>query len=308
MKKASASVIGGFVVGAIALGVTGLVILGSGRLFAHTQTFVAYFSGSVQGLEVGAPVKFKGVDVGSVEEVRINISRGPTDDKEMRIPVLVSLDDRKIAEGGARLDLEDPATLERLVARGLRAQLGTASLITGLRYVALDIFSGSPVERVADPTVAYPEIPTLPGELEGAQRELLEILGRLSKLDLDRLMGTLTGTLESIGHAAGSADRLLASLDGLARMPELPQAVRNVRDAAARLRTSIDGGSQSLGALATTAQRALDRAATMVGPDSRVLGRFEQALVDVSGAARSLRRLADELDRDPAALLRGRSP
>ena len=306
MKKASAPVIGAFVVGATVLGVAALVILGGGRLFARTHTFVAYFRGSVQGLDVGAPVKFKGVDIGSVSEVRINISRAPVDGKDLRIPVLISLDERKIAGGGARVDFDDPATVERYIGWGLRAQLGTASLITGLRYVALDIFPGSPAERVGDPTVSYTEIPSLPGELEGAQREVLDVLARLSKLDLEHLMGTLTGTLQSIGRAADSADRLVADLDRFARMPELPQAIKNVRDVTAGLRATIDGGS--IQTLAATAQRALDRAGTVVGPDSRILGQVEQTLADVAGAARSLRRLADQLDRDPAALLRGRSP
>ncbi|TMC94991.1 MAG: MCE family protein, partial [Chloroflexi bacterium] len=72
-KRPSATLIGAFVVGAVTLAVTAIVTFGSGQFFRHTQRFVLYFSGSLNGLEKGAPVKFRGVPIGSVKEIRLRI-------------------------------------------------------------------------------------------------------------------------------------------------------------------------------------------------------------------------------------------
>ena len=82
-RKANPVLIGAFVVGAIALGVVGIVVFGSGRLFADTTPFVMYFTGSVDGLNVGSPVKFKGVEIGAVTSIQLDIG------EEARIPVWI---------------------------------------------------------------------------------------------------------------------------------------------------------------------------------------------------------------------------
>src|SRR5262249_43276041 len=147
------------------------------------------------------------------------------------------LDERKLHAGGApHLDLDEKDNVKTLVDQGLRAQLGTISYVTGLRYVALDFVPGSPAELVDDPTVPYPEIPTLPGELEGAQRELVAVLGKLAELDYGKLFRSVDATLVSAQKAFATLDSLLADLDELARLPDVRQAAANLREATGDLK------------------------------------------------------------------------
>jgi paraquat-inducible protein B len=328
MKRTRAAVVGAFVVGALGVALAAVIILGGGKFLHRRHTFVAYFRSTVHGLDKGAPVKFKGVEIGSVADIRINLSKMPTRPEDVRIPVLIALDANKLTSGGANVDLEDPDTLKTYIDQGLRAQLASISFITGLRYVALDVVPGSKVDLVDDPTVPYAEIPTLPGELEGAQKELIAVLGKLSELDVGKLY-------RSVDKAVGSAQRLLESLndlvgdvDELARLPDFRDAVKNLREITTNLNAAVTEFRQiehqlsadgpfvkNLEQASVNAVKALDRAgvaANMISgafhPDSRLFVQVEQTLGDLSEAARSLRRLTDQLDRDPGALLRGKSP
>jgi paraquat-inducible protein B len=328
MKRGRTALVGGFVVGALLIAIAGLIILGGGRLFRRSHIVVAYFRTTVHGLDKGAPVKFKGVEIGSVYDVLINISKLPRRPEELRIPVLIALDANKLRRGGASVDLDDPATISRFVDDGLRAKIASISFITGLRYVALDVIPGSPADMVADPTVPYPEIPTIAGELEGAEQEVLGLVSALTALDYQRLFHSLDDALGSARKTADAATKLLEDVDELVRAPEVREATRNARDLTAHLDAAIgefrqiqkqlaQGGpiAKNVELVTENAARALDRAAAaaaglngLVHPDSRVIVQLQQTLGDLSSAARSLRRLTDQLDRDPAALLRGRSP
>ena len=138
-RKASATLIGTFVVAGIALIATAIIALAGNNLFTPKERTVMYFSGSVYGLQVGAPVVFRGVRVGSVESIQVSYDRN-TD--AFSIPVVAVLDsdavrglDGKQADAGSDPELALPA----LVKRGLNAQLSMQSLLTGQLYVDLDL-------------------------------------------------------------------------------------------------------------------------------------------------------------------------
>ena len=132
-KKASSTLIGGFVVGAAALTVAAVLIFGSGGFLKNKSAYVLYFDGNVAGLNVGAPVAFRGVTIGSVSKIVINFD---TNDHSLRIPVFVELDTDKIKfVGGTSPNISEDSIVLDLVNRGLRAQLKVQSLVTGLLYV-----------------------------------------------------------------------------------------------------------------------------------------------------------------------------
>ena len=173
-KRSSPAVIGGFVVGAVALAVVGVAVFGSGRLFRHTKTFVMYFDSDVNGLNVGAPVKFKGVPIGAVKDVLLRAPGATTTQswavtERPLIPVLVDIDLDRIRERGGAARVEERAAMKEMIDAGLRAQLAMESFVTGLLYVKLDRFAGTPVRLVADPGVPYEELPTIPTPLEELQ-------------------------------------------------------------------------------------------------------------------------------------------
>jgi paraquat-inducible protein B len=145
-QKISPTLIGAFVVGAVALLVIGVVAFGSGQLFRKTQQFVLYFDGSVNGLHMGAPVKFKGVEIGSVKDIKLEMGLG---NQVHDIPVIIEIDLKKVIRRGVTIEKAmDPNTIREFVTQGLRGQLQTESLVTGVLYVALDWFPETPLRFV----------------------------------------------------------------------------------------------------------------------------------------------------------------
>ena len=201
-RKANPTFIGAFVVGAVALVVAGVVIFGSGKFFTETRKFVMFFEGSVKGLNIGAPVAFKGVKVGSVKEIRLFL-----DDRDLtlKIPVYVELEPKRITQiqGGGDpqklLKAKGVSTLiEFLVQEGLRAQLGMQSLVTGQLYVDLDFYHDKPLRMVgAEP--GLPEIPTIASSLE-------ELSKTVEKIPLEDLAQKLLAAIEGIDHFVNSPE------------------------------------------------------------------------------------------------------
>ncbi len=171
-KRPNSALIGAFVVGAVALAVLVVVVVGSGRLFRDTEKFVLYFKGSVNGLEKGAPVKYRGVPIGTVSQILLAL---PEKAGDPRIPVVIEIDPDRMSELGASREMTGTPGLmiDRLTREGgLRAQLQQQSLITGLLYIGLDLFPGSELDLVLSEGSPYTEIPTLPTTLEQAQAKL----------------------------------------------------------------------------------------------------------------------------------------
>ena len=332
-KQMNPALVGAFVVGALALVVTAIVLLGSGRLFRHQHTYVLYFKSSVNGLRVGAPVKFRGVQIGSVTRILLSLNQleyavRTNDPSQIRMPVLIELDERKIiSRGGRALDLNDPRNLKRLIDAGLRGQLAMESLLTGLMYVELDIHPGTQPHMVLPPNSSFQEIPTLPPELEQVQQEVGRVLAKLSQVDFVAAVHSVTAMTDAIRNLANSP-KLSATLDGLQRATaKLDGAIVSIQQMANEIKTQVgplasslrkasDNASETMkearSSLAAAqqafvqAQGAFAEAKAMLDPASPVTYELDKTLQDISGAARSTRELADFLQRNPSAVLRGR--
>ncbi len=160
--------------------------------------------GDINGLRVGAPVKFKGVEIGQVKRIKLRLEQDVNRDNgklraDVRIPVIIELDEDKIvSHGGTAIDLSDPHTVPNLIREGMRAQLGSDSFVTGLMYVALDIQPNTPIQMVAPPGSPLQEIPAVPNTLEQAQAVAVRIFERLDKVDFDAVFTQMTGMLDSV--------------------------------------------------------------------------------------------------------------
>jgi paraquat-inducible protein B len=328
-KKISPAMIGAFVLGAVALIVVAIMVFGSGRLFRQTREFVLYFDNSVNGLRIGAPVKIKGVEVGSVKDIRLQLEQN----KEIKIPVIIEIDLKKFTSRGATQAVEtatDRRALNRvIVERGLRGQLEMESLVTGLLFVALDFFPGTPinlVQRTGD-DYRYPEIPTLPTTLEQAKDAVTQIYRKLEEIDFKALIGSLEATVDGIKRTVNSPE-LEAAIRSLNQtMPKLDDAVVSLRDLAVTLndnskslaenleqttidtRTSLKQADEML-RQATATMKSAEAAVTGIESltylDSPVNYELVKGLREVSAAARSLRSLTGYLERNPRALIFGR--
>jgi paraquat-inducible protein B len=309
VKRPSSTLIGAFVLGAISLLAVALVLLGSGKLFRRTHEFVIYFPGSVNGLQEGAPVKFKGVEIGTVDRIRIRLGM----EQVPRIPVFISLDSEKLASGGAAVALDDPQAVDSLIQQGLRAQLQSQSLVTGILFVALDVFPSTPIERFAPPEVLVQEIPAVPTALEAAQRTVEELVRRLQEMDLEALFASLSRVASGLDQLVNSPElrESVASLDDTMR--GLEQTLSNLREITGALRGRAGPLADELRATAASTRAAVDELdATLtavrgfVDPDSPMAYEMAQAFHELSRAARSLRALADSLERNPSAVVFGK--
>jgi paraquat-inducible protein B len=327
-KKGSPAMIGAFVLGALALIVIAILVFGSGRLFRQTRDFVLYFDDSVNGLGVGAPVKVKGVEIGSVKDIRLQLEKSTEVNK---IPVIIEIDLDKLTSRGASITaaLDREALHKMIVDQGLRGQLEMQSLVTGLLFVSLDFFPGSPINLVqrGDGDYKYPEIPTLPTTLEQAKDAVTRIIEKLEEIDLKPVIASLEATVDGISRTVNSPD-LEATIHSLKQtMPKLDAAVVNISDLAVTMNENVKSLSTELEQTSGDARVALKQAADALKQTEETMKRAETAvtnietlsdldspvnyelvrgLKEVAAAARSLRSLTGYLERNPRALIFGK--
>jgi len=320
--KVSPTLIGAFVIGAVALIVIAILLLGSGRLFRQTRDFVLYFDNSVNGLRVGAPVKFKGVEVGTVKDIRLQLEKGAEVNK---IPVIIEIDLEKLTLRWATPQIAvDREAFHKAVVDGLRGQLAMESLVTGVLYVALDFFPGTPINFAQQENVnnKYPEIPTLPTSLELAKDAVDRILNKLEEVDFKGLIDSFTKTSDGVGQLVSvnspTVKSILQSVNQA--MPQLRGAISDFRTLTATANNNVTNVSADLHQTLTAAHSAIEQIAeTMkeaettivsvratIDPNSPTFYELTKSLREVSGAASSIRLLADSLDRNPQAVILGK--
>ena len=327
-KKVSPTVIGAFVVGALGVIVIAVLMFGSGRYFRKTYEFILYFDSSVNGLRVGAPVKFRGVEIGSVKSILIQLEQNM---KTQWIPVIIEVDPEKLTRrGGTGKLLNDPQALKEAIDNGLRGQLQLESFVTGLLFIGLDIFPDSPVKFVQEPDKGgyrYPEIPTQPTTLQKAQEKIAEIVAKLEDIDFKQLIESITQTVNGINGVVNSPDLKQAVQSLHVATAKLGDAGANIARAANTLEGSFNSLAGDLQLTSAEARAALKQAGAavkqseaaikgaeetmasiraVVDPESATFYEVNRTLKEVSSAARSLRLLANYLERNPRALIFGK--
>ncbi len=329
VKKNNPAAVGAFVIGGIVIVIGLVVILGAGNWFTHKDRFVCFFSGSLNGLNVGAPVKFRGVRIGSVASIMVNLpgysptrSITPESAERLRLPVIIELDQKELTSLGASGDLAHGKGLQHLIDVGLRARLATESLLTGLLYVDLNFFPDTRAELVLKPdNKAYREIPTLPTQLEQIQEAAMRGLGKLDQIDFAALVSSLTEAAQSardfvssdqlktavvaLGSAAGSLSTTArASSETLAKLSgNLDPLIISLRETSESLRKTSES---AMGAM-QGARAALVNLQQVVDPDSPLIYQLTQAAGRLGEASVAMRELASDLDRNPSILIRGRA-
>jgi len=320
-RKANPKLIGLFVVGAGALLIFLVVVLGGGRLFTTTKTYVMFFADDVNGLQVGGPVNFRGVRVGSVKDIVLSYD---SDKREVAIPVYVDLDQSRVRVNGAgRLD-----DMSELIERGLRAQLRNQSFVTGLMTIELDFDHAIPA-RLLGLEPHYPEIPTKRSSLSELRATFGDLVEDFRKLPVEEIMTKFAGTLVNL-------DKLVVDLTGLvnsthtmvgnvdqrmtAALQPVPDMVRNIdkasrdvsklaSDANAQVPVISDrvvGAVEQLNATLMQAEQAMSAVQGGLGDGSQLNYQATRTMEDIREAASALRALADYLQQNPNALLTGR--
>lgn len=338
-KKANPALVGSFVIGAVALIVIAVVALGSADLFRSRPRAVAYFQGSVNGLDVGAPVTWLGVRIGSVTEVRMDFDATR---RLVRIPVFMEFEPERVNIIGG--DAET-IKIKDLVNKGLRAQLQLQSLVTGQLYVDLTMRPDTPAHMESAGGFLVPEIPTVKSELdtlkETVERLPLRELGETAMTTLsnvDKLVTSeqlktlltqlaasaqeLQGTLQDVhgqvkpiaGSIIGGANAIGAAANG---MQDVSNDLRTTLGDVQKTVAATNGQIQRMGSDLHTAllsadqsfreaQVALAAVNSLIGPSSAQRADLNQVMRNLTYTSQSLRSFTDQLDRNPNALITGK--
>jgi len=318
--KLNPALVGMFVLGAFGLIVLALLSFRSAHFFSKPGRFVAYFSESVQGLDVGSAVKLRGVRVGRVVAIRVRY-----DAHTWPAPVAVvgELDRNAITDrAGQTIKLTDRVTLQRLVEEGLRAKLDLVG-ITGLQFVQLDFLDPKKFPALAaDPGAKDPVVPTVASEVTELMANLSRIVSDLKKADFAEVSRELKSLLATANQKAAELDlkkmvtQVTAAADSIAALAgsgEVQAAFTNLNKTAsdvqalvARLDTQVEPVKTELVRTLRSFHDAAESVHKLLGPQSGLGEEAGRTLQQVREAAESLQQLADFLERNPNALITGK--
>ena len=308
-KQANRMMIGGFVVLAVIIMAASLVVFGSGKFFQKTNKYILYFDESVNGLSVGAPVLFQGVQVGSVTHITLQADFVTM---KTQIPILIEIDpDRWKVRAGERSYRK---VAEKLIEMGLRAQLITQSFITGQLLIQLDFYPKSTV-CYAPPQVDkdykdYIVIPTCASTSERLAKALgeLDLKGIEKNLNsslagIDRLVNNpdLAASIRALKDTLQDARKLLARVDG--QVDPVSDDVKKTVKEFGKLAANIDA---RVGGLAGGFDKTMAAARGLLSENSPLIVDLENTLQEISAMSRSIRQLSNSLDQHPEALIRGK--
>ncbi len=310
MASASPKLVGAFVLAAVALLITGIVLFTSGTFFATTYDFIVFFDGNVSGLNAGAPVKFRGVEIGAVRDVRIDIAgvaRTDTSGLGPGIPVIFYIDQQRLTQRGASHRVLHPDSLEGLIGLGLRAELKVESFVTGRRYIELDFLPNSVDNRVNDPLVPYTELPTVVTgfNLAAIQDDLTHVLREIGDLEL-------AATLKSIKETFDSLQMVISTPEIRQAMRKLPNLVQQMETTMARyadlaveldttivpFRASIMRTSDQAEVTLKAAEESFTAVRNLLDPESPMAVQLAILLQEVAASARATAQLTEYLQRN----------
>ena len=312
MKKANPKAVGGFVLGAVILAIIAVAVFGTGQFFEKRVKLVAFFPGSLQGLRVGAPVQMRGVQIGKVTEIWVEFDEQTL---EFTIPVILDIELSRIR--GAKQDEKPREKAERseeLIAMGLRAQLVAQSLVTGQQTIQLGFHPDTPVTLV-ESDLPYEQLPTLPSKFEKLQssidavaEEAGVVLAKISDLLSEENRGLVGQTLKNITSLTGTLNERVERIGPI--VDDIGDIVAHVKENEPKLAKFLDDGSATMisyDKLAKRADKLIQDNAKGIGDFTNTgLYEFTNLAVDAQGAVEQLRRVLEEMERDPARFLLGR--
>jgi paraquat-inducible protein B len=334
-SKVSSTAIGGFVLASLALVILAVVILGSGKLLQRPHYYICMFQGNVNGLKEGAAVKVRGVQIGTVTQSSLRLRKAQGELAQISIAeqpmaVMIEVDEREFEAIGGRAEQLHLGSLDALIKHGLRAQLGTESLLTGILYIDVGFHPDTPLHLYLIPgSGPYPEVPTIPTQLEQLQVDVTKALAKIGQVDFKKLGDSITEAGQSVRDLAADPDlhQAIASVKRIVGNPDITRTVDqlddtliNLNHAITSVKNTIDRTGNKLDPLIASFQKtsgelqsALAQARStlastqlQLSPHSPMTHRLDVTLDELADASRSIHDLADYLERNPSALIRGK--
>ena len=329
-KPVNPYTLGAFLVGSLTLLIVAVLVFGGGQFLKKKTEYVIFFDGALNGLNIGAPVKLQGVQIGTVKEISLEL-----DKKFVRIykPVVIEINPEVLLDGtGKPLQVasstkERQQNTQRLIDSGLKAQLQTQSLLTGLLYVEVNFFRGESLRLTGINYKDLPELPSVPTTVDQLKSTADEMLGKFRQLPIEDIVKDLAVTLKEIKEIATS-DELKKNRAALAKtLAETEQLVANLNKGLVPLlnnmngtmadtRTLVQQFTHDMRPVLISSEKTLNTANNVLLESNHTLGSVEaiaapdaplwQSLEALRDAAQSTKNLTDYLERHPDSIIYGK--
>ena len=326
-KKANPTIIGAFILGAIALIVLSLILVGGGKIFSERQVYVTYFEGSLRGLRAGANVTFRGVRVGQVRELYVRFNENTL---EFDSPVVIELEDGAIRTtelDEMRTQSDADELFSQLIEKGLRAQLQMESFVTGQLLVDLDYHPNTKA-MFRDKDKQYREIPTVPNDVQIVLANFQNFFAQLKDVPFDEIFRDLKKSIHGIeqivnspelAHTLKGIDKFVNSVDTQQLTSNLTNTIEDLDTTIANIQSLVKNFDKQVDPLAINLNETMDdfQAAVLeiqnTSKEVRILlqdqglrSELSDAIIEFANAARSFRVLVELLERHPESFISGK--
>jgi len=261
------------------------------RTYTEKFYYILHFQGSIRGLAVGAPVEIRGIKIGQVVDIQAGFDQ---ETLTPRITVLVETEPQRWKALGEKRG-DHKTEIEMMVAKGLRAQLKTGSMLTGQLYVDIDFHPDAPEAHVIYGE-QFPELPTIPAPLQMITARVNQLLNQIETVPIKQIGKDLGDTVQNFKRLSESKELLEAVKALNATLQQTRQLVQNLDSNVA----------PAIGSTLDQAQKTLISVEGTLGQDSPLQYEIRQAMNELGEAARAIRILTDYLERHPEALIYGK--
>ena len=333
-KQVSPTLIGSFFLAALGLVIIAILMFGGGSYFKKHHQFVLFFhtENNLNGLNVGAPVKLEGVKIGEVKEVALLL-----DEKTLEVvkPVVIELDYSNIIndDDDDTHDFESKdgdahnESTKNFIKKGLKAQLKTQSLLTGLLYIEFQFTPQDEVVMSGKNFRDLPELPTTTNATEDLKREAQKVADRIGKLPLEEIVEDLAVNMNEI-KVILTSQSLKENRQGVNQsIKEMEKLLINLNDNFTPLMLNLNGTmkdtrvvvqefSREIKPVLSSLEKTLNKATELLSESQYAVRSFEdlsspeaplwQALEALKEAAESTKNLTDTLERNPESIIYGK--
>ncbi len=261
--------------------------------YSQTDYYVLYFDRSIRGLAVNAPVEFRGIKVGEVVDIDLQMDHRTL---EVKIPVLIALHPDIITVTG-KIDDTD-LVLDTLIERGLRAQLAPGNLLTGQLYVDIDFHEDVPPAQIITDG-PFRVFPTVPGALEKITRNVTDLLNKVDEIPFVEIVRDLGDTIAEL-------KKILRSRESKQALADLRRLLANTSEISAQLNRTVPALSRRIDDTLGQMHKTLQSADATLSEDSPLVYDLRRLIDQLSSAINSFEALTDYLERHPDALLYGK--
>ena len=329
-KPVNPYTLGAFLVGSLTLLIVAILVFGGGQFLKKKTEYVIFFDGALNGLNIGAPVKLQGVQIGTVKEISLEL-----DQKFVRIskPVVIEIDPGVLLDAsGKPLHIassmeERKKNTQRLIDSGLKAQLQTQSLLTGLLYVEVNFFRDEPLQLTGINYKDLPELPSVPTTVDQIKSTADEMLSKFRQLPIEDMVKDLAVTLKEIKDIATSDELKKNRADLTKTLVETEQLVTNLNKGLVPLLNNMNGTmvdtrnlvqqfTQDMKPVLISSEKTLNTATSVLLESNHAVGSVEaltapdaplwQSLEALRDAAQSTKDLTDYLERHLDSILYGK--